>query len=68
MCLVPILDLITDYLGTNQNLSKNDSSVSRALGYAMLLNLLMGPVVTGEIYINILNPIRSRIEFFNVAT
>ena len=65
MCLVPILDLITDYLGTNQNLSKNDSSVSRALGYAMLLNLLMGPVVTGEIYINILTPTLSGIKILN---
>ena len=62
MCVVPILDLITDYLGTNQNLSKNDSSVSRALGYAMLLNLLMGPVVTGKIHINILTPTLSEIS------
>ena len=44
--LIPVLDMISDYLATVKNLEQ--SSVPRVVGLAMLMNLITGPVLTGK--------------------
>ena len=46
-CIVPLFDLATDWFSAGKHLIQKNSPFSNALGYAMLINLIIGPVVTG---------------------
>ena len=51
-CVLPLLDLVTDWFGAVKNYSQPNSPFSNAIGFAMLLNLLLGPVISGSVLIN----------------
>ena len=45
---LPLVDLITDYFGAFKNLADGTSSMSKTIGIAMLINLIIGPCSTGR--------------------
>ena len=45
---LPLFDLITDYSGAYKNLADGTSSMSKTIGIAMIINLLIGPYFTGR--------------------
>ena len=45
---LPLVDLITDYFGAFKNLADGTSVMSKTIGIAMLINLIIGPCFTGK--------------------
>ena len=46
-CILPLFDLATDYVGAIRNIDGGTSPMSKAIGFAMFINLLTGPMFTG---------------------
>ena len=63
-CILPLLDLGTDYFGTYRNLSQAFSPVSRVIGVVMLMNLIFGPIFTGFLFRNC--TVQSLIIFYEI--
>ena len=46
-CILPLFDLATDYVGAVKNINGGSSPMSKAIGFAMFINLFTGPIFTG---------------------
>ena len=59
-CILPLFDLVTDYVGAVKNINSGSSPMSKAIGFAMFINLLTGPIFTGFkfIFLTILKSIK----------
>ena len=70
--LLPFIDGILDHVNAIINVRRENLPVTKGVGWALILNLIFGPLVSGKkssgVYLNhkVFNPDLSCLEFLNL--
>ena len=49
--LLPVIDILTDFIFAILNTNQTDSPAAAAVGFALLVNVIFGPMLYGEMFI-----------------